>query len=72
MSRMTIDFNDKTTEMFNNLAKREGRTKVQILQRAIALYKYLHEQIKPFDPKSEREIAIVDREGNIIKIITFL
>ena len=41
MPKLTIEFNPKMNEILGDLADERGTTKVDILRRAVALYKFL-------------------------------
>ncbi|MBZ5679021.1 MAG: hypothetical protein LAO24_02830 [Acidobacteriia bacterium] len=41
MPKLTVEFNDKMNEILEQLAEEKGTTKVDVLRRAVALYKYL-------------------------------
>ena len=70
MSKMTVDFNEEVTEMLNDLAKKEGRTKVEILRRAIAIYSYLDDEVRK-GKEEGRQVAVTDKDKNILKEIVW-
>jgi len=41
MPKLTVEFNDKMNEILEQLAEEKSTTKVDVLRRAVALYKYL-------------------------------
>ena len=41
MPKLTVEFNDKMNDILEQLAEEKGTTKVDVLRRAVALYKYL-------------------------------
>jgi len=41
MPKLTVEFNDKMNDILEQLADEKGTTKVDVLRRAVALYKYL-------------------------------
>ena len=41
MPKLTVEFNDKMNDILEQLANEKGTTKVDVLRRAVALYKYL-------------------------------
>jgi len=66
MAKMTVDFNTEVTEMLHGLAEREGRTNVEILRRAIGLYKYFTNKRRE-NPDSY--LAILREDGTVIREI---
>lgn len=46
MPKLTVEFNDKMNEILEQLANEKGTTKVDVLRRAVALYKYLDTEQK--------------------------
>jgi len=69
--KMTVDFNEQFTDMLEQLAKREGRTRAEILRRSISLYKYLDDEIREGEQEG-RSVSVTDRKGNILKEIKWL
>ncbi len=69
--KMTVDFNEEFTDMLEQLAKREGRSRAEILRRSIALYKYLDDEVREGD-KEGRSVSVTDKEGHILKQIKWL
>jgi len=67
MPRLTIEFNNKVNEILEDLAEKDGTTKVEVLRRALALYNYVHTEA--IDQK--RKLSITDEEDKIIKDIVF-
>ena len=41
MPKLTVEFNDKMNDILEQLVDEKGTTKVDVLRRAVALYKYL-------------------------------
>jgi predicted transcriptional regulator len=60
MPRMTFEMNSKMDELLTELAREKDTTKVEVLRRAIALYKYVDTQLA--DEKKSLAIA----EGNAV------
>ena len=46
MPKLTVQFSRKMNEILGDLADKKGTTKVDILRRAVALYKYLSNEVK--------------------------
>jgi hypothetical protein len=46
MPKLTVEFNDKMNDILEQLAEEKGTTKVDVLRRAVALYKYLDTEQK--------------------------
>jgi hypothetical protein len=44
MPKLTVEFNDKMNDILEQLADEKGTTKVDVLRRAVALYKYLESE----------------------------
>lgn len=64
MPKLTVEFNDKMNETLEQLAEEKGTTKVDVLRRAVALYKYLDgEQKEP-----GKKVSIT-QDDNILKDI---
>ena len=51
MPKLTVEFNDKMNEILEELAKDKGTSKVEVLRRAVALYRYLDSEQKEGDKK---------------------
>jgi hypothetical protein len=65
MSKLTVEFNPKMDEILAGLAQERGTTKVDVLRRAVALYKYIDSQLSP---EGRRHLAITE-EDRIVKEI---
>ncbi len=46
MPKLTVEFNDKMNDILEQLAEEKGTTKVDVLRKAVALYKYLDSEQK--------------------------
>ena len=64
MPKLTIQFDDKVNKMLLELAERKGTTKVDILRRALAAYKYLDDET--LDGKKRVSVTDAD-EATILK-----
>jgi predicted transcriptional regulator len=62
--RLTIQFDRQIDKMLKELAERKGTTKVDILRRALAAYKYLDDEV--FDDDGKR-ISVTSKENKILK-----
>jgi hypothetical protein len=51
MPKLTVEFNDKMNEILDQLANEKGTTKVDVLRRAVALYRYLDSEQNPEENK---------------------
>ena len=70
MPKMTVDFNEQVTQMLEDLASREGRSKVEILRRAIGIYSFLDDEVR--EGKEEgRRVAVTDKDKKILKEIVW-
>lgn len=70
MSKMTVDFNEQVTEMIDDLAHREGRSKAEVLRRAIAVYKFLDDEVR--EGKEEgRRVAVTDKDRQVLKEVVW-
>ena len=66
MPKLTIEFNDGWNGMLEKLAAKEGRTKVDIIRRALALYKYVEEEVGESD---KRRLAIAEDDKVLKEIV---
>lgn len=64
MPKLTIEFSDKMNEILNDLANEKETTKVDVLRRAVALYKYLDSE-----QKDETNKVSITRDGKAVKDI---
>jgi predicted transcriptional regulator len=65
MAKLTVEFNDKMNETLEQLAEEKKTTKVDVLRRAVALYKYLDEEQNQGDNKR----VSITQNDNILKDI---
>jgi len=70
MARMTVEFNPQVSQMLGELAKTEGRTKTEILRRALGLYSYLDKEMA--GREDERFLAVTDRENHVLAKLKWL
>ena len=64
MAKLTIEFNDKMTEILEEMSRKERLPKTHVIRRAIALFKFV---------EGEREkghkLAITDQNDRVLKEI---
>ena len=65
MARLTVQFPDRTSEILAELASRDQSTKTEVINRALALYRYLHKEARD----GKHRIVVVDENDKIIKEI---
>jgi predicted transcriptional regulator len=64
MPKLTVEFNDKMNQILEQLAEEKGTTKVDVLRRAVALYRYLDDE-----QKGEDKQVSITRNGKAVKDI---
>ncbi len=64
MPKLTVEFNDKMNATLEQLAEEKGTTKVDVLRRAVALYKYLDAE----QQGGNKKVSITEND-NILKDI---
>lgn len=69
MPVLTVEFNDRMNDILQELADKKGCTKVDILRRAVALYKYLHSELacRRKDDLVPKKLVIRNSEDVILK-----
>jgi hypothetical protein len=65
MATLTIEFNDKMDDILEEMANKKGTTKVDILRRAIAVYKYITNELH-CRRQGDRPKRLVIRKGETI------
>lgn len=65
MPKLTVEFNDKMNEILEQLAEEKGTTKVDVLRRAVALYKYLESE----QNEDEDKRVSITKDGKALKDI---
>jgi predicted transcriptional regulator len=65
MPKLTVEFNDKMNAILEQLANEKGTTKVDVLRRAVALYKYLDSEQN--EDKSKR--VSITKNNKVLKEI---
>ncbi|MDP2935030.1 MAG: hypothetical protein Q8O86_00910 [Dehalococcoidia bacterium] len=66
MAKLTVEFNDRMNQMLEDLAAKDKTTKVSVIRRALALYKFVEEEVKD---KDKRRLAITEGEKVIKEIV---
>ena len=61
MAKLTVEFSGKTEEILKELAAEAGTSKVDVLRRALALYKYAVDETK------EGKRISVTKDNEILK-----
>jgi predicted transcriptional regulator len=64
MPKLTVEFSDKMNSILEELANEKETTKVDVLRRAVALYKYLDSE-----QKDETNKVSITRDGKAVKDI---
>jgi predicted transcriptional regulator len=59
-TKTTVELNEDLTSILDELSKKQGTSKAQIVRRSIALLKYLDEA---------QSIKVVDREGKEKEVV---
>ncbi|PYT91886.1 MAG: hypothetical protein DMG36_16830 [Acidobacteria bacterium] len=65
MPKLTVEFNDKMNDILEQLANDKGTTKVDVLRRAVALYKYLDSEQK----EGENQKVSITQNNKVVKDI---
>lgn len=66
MPKLTLEFNERMNEMLAQLAAKEETTKVDIIRRALALLKYVEEEVGAND---KRRLTIAEDDRIIKEIV---
>jgi hypothetical protein len=66
MARLTVQFPERTSKILEELSEDSQVTKTEVLRRALALYKYLDEEVRKGKGK---KLAIADENDKILKEI---
>jgi predicted transcriptional regulator len=64
MPKLTVEFSDKMNDILEELANEKETTKVDVLRRAVALYKYLDSE-----QRDEANKVSITRDGKAVKDI---
>ena len=68
MPKLTLELNDRINSMLQELADKEGTSKVDVIRSALALFKYVDQEV---GKGPNRSLAIVE-DGDILKEIKVL
>lgn len=66
MPKLTVEFNDRMNEMLEQLAAKQGTTKVDIIRRALALLRYVEAEVGDSD---KRRLAISEDDKVLKEIV---
>lgn len=66
MPKLTLEFNDRMNKILQDLAVHDDTTKVEVLRRALALYKYV---IDETEKGSDRGLGIIEDDKVIKEIV---
>jgi predicted transcriptional regulator len=66
MPKLTVEFNDKMNDILEQLANEKGTSKVDVLRRAVALYRYLDSEQKQGE---DRRVSITDKDKVVKDIV---
>jgi hypothetical protein len=69
MPKMTVDFSPRVDQLLTELSKAEGKSKTEILRRALGLYSYLE---KAELRRPGRFVAITDADDKILRKIKWV
>jgi predicted transcriptional regulator len=69
MPVLTVEFNDRMNDILQELADKKGTTKVDIIRRAVALYKYISNELacRRKDDLVPKRLVIRNSEDVILK-----
>jgi|GEM_PF-985993 len=65
MARLTVEFSDRLDAMLDDLAKSESTTKADVLRKALALFKFAHDE-GVTKAKGDRRLSVTDPSKNKI------
>ena len=66
MPKLTVEFNDRMNDMLEQLSREEGTTKVDVLRRALALYRFVEDEV---GKKSNRKLTIAEGDKVIKEVV---
>jgi len=66
MARLTIQFPERTSKILEELSGENQISKTEVLRRAVALYKYLDDEVRKGKGK---KLTIADEDDKILKEI---
>jgi hypothetical protein len=65
MAKLTVEFNDKMNDILEKLAEEKGTSKVDVLRRAVALYRYLDSE----QNQDENQKVSITKNNKVVKDI---
>lgn len=69
MATLVVEFNSKTDEILEEMADKKGTTKVDILRRAVAVYKYITNELHCRREGDTPKKLVIRRDEEILKEI---
>lgn len=63
--RMTIEYPEQLEKLLKELAQKGDTSKVDVIRRALALYSYVHKEVKEKDLK----LAVTNADDKVLKEI---
>ncbi len=68
--KLEVEFNKRVSRMIRDIAKREHRTPIEIVRRALGLYSFLDEELT--GKEDERFLAVTDRDSRVLVKVKWL
>jgi predicted transcriptional regulator len=65
MAKLTVEFNDKMNDILEKLAEEKRTSKVDVLRRAVALYRYLDSE----QNQDENQKVSITKNNKVVKDI---
>lgn len=65
MSKLTVEFNEEVSSLLKELAAKKGTTRIEVLRRALGLYKYTSAEA---GPTSGNQLSIT-KAGKVVQNI---
>lgn len=69
MAKTTLEFSDAAADELARIAEASSTTKADVIRRALALYGYLVNELKPKPDGGKIELGIIENEKDIKKIV---
>ena len=66
MPKLTVEFNDRMNSMLEEMAAKDDTSKVDVIRRALALLKYVEEEVGDND---RRRLAIAEDDKVVKEIV---
>ncbi len=64
--KLTVEFNDRINEMLEQLAAKDDTSKVDVIRRALALLKYVEDEV---GDNEKRKLAIAEDDHVVKEIV---